>query len=255
MRSNPFKKLALASVAALTMLTMGQAEAQQSTTFAFRNPNANSALLFAPSAQGQPGRTGYYNTFMGLVHRAELGFTDWISLTAGITGLIPATPYYISIKSTHEVIPMLRVGGTLTYNGQFGTESWLSATRHNGYGIAPGLVVGYGNEDYNVNVHTSYFIMGQGRVRTQNRFFNFDDSRVSGDYRYHNSWTISAVGQARATNNVSVIAEVNALHDRWIVLGGVRVFNASGKNTWDLGIAGSAWQTFPLPYFGYTVNF
>lgn len=251
--------LSLFSIALSFTVLAPTAEVQAQTTesFAYRHSNPNSPLLMAPSSLGQRARTGYFNTFLGLVNRAELGFTDWISVSAGITTLLPSVPFYFSVKTTHEVLPNFRVGGLLTYNAQFGPHSFITATKHTGYGLAPGLVAGYGNEDYNISASTSYFVAGNGSVRTRLKFFDFstDPENVIDTYRYGNAWTLNVVGQARATNSVAVIAEYNQILDRYVVLGGVRILKPSGQSAWDLGIAGSSWSTFPLPYVGYTFNF
>jgi hypothetical protein len=216
--------------------------------------NSSRSILLAPSSLCQPGRTGHYNNFMGLLNRLEIGFTDWISLNVGALVSPLAFPFYLNLKSTHEIYPMLRVGGMLTYTSQFTEASYFTSTKHNGYSVTPTLIAGYGGQDYNFSVSTSY-IIGDGNIIPMVRLWDFNTTNNGKTINYGSTWIGTMAVHARATNALSVVAEYSQSVIGYAVMGGLRIDNRKQNSTWDLGLFGSSLQNYPLPYVSYSYSF
>lgn len=202
----------------------------------------------------QPGRTGQYSNFNILFNNFEVGINQNVSIAVG-TMLSPiAFPIYGSVKSTFEVLPLLRVGGAFTVTHQFDDQSWLTSTKHFGTTYTTSAIVGYGDPDYNVTVSTGY-IAGNGKIIPMLKLFDFNSSNEKNAFDFGSTWIGSVSAHVRATNNLSVLVEGHLTVAGYAALFGGRVVPKGKGRAWDFGLLNSTIQEWPIPYVGFAQLF
>jgi hypothetical protein len=215
----------------------------------------SSRLVLGATAFQKKRGTGYYNNFMLLLNRFELGLTDYLSINVGLFVLPPAMPYYANIKSTFEVLPLLRVGANITYYGTITSQSYFTESDLMINTWAPSIIGGYGTKEHNINVSLGW-TAGNASFATYKKWLDFAavNRNAEESIASNGTFLLNVGGQTRFNDKISLVGELVYANSSAVGMAGLRV--SGQKVAWDFGITSlNRFVAYPLPYLAYTYNF